>query len=78
MPGRSQFVSNDPPGLVFCSQEAAALANELAGTDLNDVDGEDHDGDTLDADAEIIIVFNSSANWYYGVDANHLWVRRVL
>jgi uncharacterized repeat protein (TIGR01451 family) len=51
---------------------AVALANELAGTDLNDGDGEDHDGDTLDADAEIIIVFNSnsSVDWYFGTDAN--------
>jgi len=49
---------------------AVALANELAGHDLNDADGVDHDGGDGDADAEIIIVFNSSANWYFGADAN--------
>jgi uncharacterized repeat protein (TIGR01451 family) len=49
-----------------------ALANELAGTDLNDIDGSDHDGDGNDTDVEIIIVFNSHNNidWYFGTDGN--------
>ena len=51
---------------------AAALANELAGSDLNDSDGDDHDSDGNPADAEITMSFNGHANidWYFGTDAN--------
>ena len=48
----------------------AALANEFAGADLNNNDGPDHDGDGNDADAEIIVAFNSTTNWYFGTDGN--------
>lgn len=49
----------------------AALANELAGTDLNDNDGFDHDGDGSLNDAEITIAFNSNGGitWYFGTDS---------
>jgi uncharacterized repeat protein (TIGR01451 family) len=47
-----------------------ALANQLAGADLNNSDGPDHDGNSTDADAEIIIAFNSTKSWYYGLDAS--------
>lgn len=49
----------------------SALANKLAGTDLNDVDGYDYDKDGADTDAEIRAKFNSNrSDWYYGTDGN--------
>lgn len=44
----------------------AALANALSGSDLNDADGADYDGDGADADAEMNIVYNRNFPWYFG------------
>jgi|GEM_PF-857302 len=48
-----------------------ALANELAGADLNDA-APDDDGDGSPIDAEITMSFNSNGgiNWYFGTDSN--------
>jgi Divergent InlB B-repeat domain len=48
----------------------AALANALSGTDLNDTDGIDWDGDGLDTDAEIDVTLNAGALWFLGTDGN--------
>ncbi|MDX1522031.1 MAG: hypothetical protein R3264_10420, partial [Anaerolineae bacterium] len=49
----------------------AALANQLAGSDLNHADGTDWDGNGLDADSEIRVDLNGNrANWYFGLTGN--------
>lgn len=51
----------------------AALANALAGFDLNDADGRDDDGDGRDTDADMEITYNNDYHnngWYYGLDGN--------
>lgn len=48
----------------------AALANTLAGRDLNDDDNSDRDGDGDDADAEIRLNLSSTFNWYFSTDGN--------
>ena len=44
----------------------AALANALSGSDLNEADGYDDDGDGADADAEMNIAYNRNFPWYFG------------
>jgi hypothetical protein len=44
----------------------AALANTLSGSDLNEADGRDDDGDGADADAEMDIAYNRNFPWYFG------------
>ena len=46
----------------------AALANALAGSDLNDDDGWDSDGDGDDMDVEIVATFDSQAEWDFSTD----------
>ncbi len=48
----------------------AALANALAGSDLNDSDGYDSDQDGSDADADMIIAYSRTFDWYFGADGN--------
>jgi uncharacterized repeat protein (TIGR01451 family) len=49
----------------------APLANTLAGVDVNDNDGYDFDGDSLDEDVEIYVEFNRDfQDWYFGTDGN--------
>jgi hypothetical protein len=45
-----------------------ALANALSGSDLNEADGRDDDGDGADADAEMNIAYNRNFPWYFGTD----------
>lgn len=56
------------PGSVPDFEYAAALANALAQTDLNDYDGIDWDGDGRDADADMDISLNANVAWYLGID----------
>ena len=46
----------------------AALANALAGTDLNDSNGSDYDGFNGDADADMEIAYSDAFSWYFGTD----------